>query len=60
VLLLAVLASIATLPRQAQATVRIVGAQRVTSEEWKRSNRKREVVAREDGLKVRVRLIEFE
>jgi len=59
-LLLAVLASIATLPRQAQATVRIMGAQRVTSEEWKRSSRKRQIVIQEAGRKATIRLIELE
>jgi hypothetical protein len=46
--------------QQAHATVRIVQAQRVTSGDWQRSRRKREIVVLESGRKVTIRLIEFE
>ena len=46
--------------QQARASVHIVKAQRVTREEWERSRLKREVIVRDDGRQVTVRLIEFE
>jgi hypothetical protein len=60
VLLLAAIAAMTTPHQQAQASVRIIRAQRVNKEEWERSARRREIVVREDGRKVIVRLIEFE
>jgi hypothetical protein len=60
VLLFAAIAAVTTPPQQAQASVRIVRAQRVTMEEWERSARKREIVVREGERKVIVRVIEFE
>ena len=56
--LLAIVASANSL--QARASVHIVKAQRVTREEWERSRLKREVIVRDDGRQVTVRLIEFE
>ena len=59
-LLLAALASTVAQAPPVQATVRIVRAQRITREEWQRSRRKREIVVKEEGRKMTVRLIEFE
>ena len=59
-LLLAAFASTVAQAPPVQATVRIVRGQRITREEWQRSRRKREIVVKEDGRKVAVRLIEFE
>lgn len=58
-LFLAAIAAAAT-PQQVRASVRIVKAQRVTQEEWERSTRRREIVVKEGGRKVTIRLIEFE
>jgi hypothetical protein len=58
-LLLAAFAAAAT-PPQARATVRIVRAERITSEGWRRSSRRREIVVRDGDRLVRVRLVEFE
>ena len=65
-LLLAALApALAPVPNvrpQAQATVRIVHAVRVTKEEWERlpRSRSRETFVVEGGRQLTVRLIEFE
>lgn len=58
-LLLAALAA-ATPQFPARATVRIVRAQKVDSQEWQRPGRKREIVRSEYGRPVRIRVIEFE
>jgi hypothetical protein len=60
VLLLAAIAAMTGPQQQVQASVRIMRAQRVNKEEWERSARRREIVVREDGRKVIVRVIEFE
>jgi hypothetical protein len=60
VLLLSAIAAMTSPQQQAQASVRIIRAQRVNKEEWERSARRRQIVVREDGRKVIVRLIEFE
>jgi hypothetical protein len=54
------LAVIAATPVRAEAIVRIQQAQRVTKEEWERSRRNREIVARENGRTLIIRLIELE
>jgi hypothetical protein len=58
-LFLVAIAAAAT-PQRVRASVRIVKAQRVTQEEWERSTRRREIVVKEGGRKVTIRLIEFE
>jgi hypothetical protein len=60
VLLFAAIAAASTPPQQVRASVRILHAQRVTKEEWERSERKREIVLREGERKIIVRVIEFE
>jgi hypothetical protein len=60
VFLFAAIVSATPLPQQAQATVRIVQAQRVTHEDWDRSARKRQIEIIEDGRTMTIRLIEFE
>ena len=56
----AAIAAAATPPPRIEVTVRIQKAQRVTSEEWQRAGRQREIIVREDGRVLIVRLIELE
>ena len=58
--LLAALAAAANPAVQARASVRIVKSAPVNRQSWERSARRRQVVVREDGREVAIRLIDFE
>ena len=59
-MLFALIATLATQPAQARATVRIMPAARISRDEWKKAPGRREIVIEEKGQQVTVRLVEFE
>ena len=58
--LLAAIAAVTSPPVQARASVRIARAAPVNRESWERSARRGEILVREGGRAVTIRLIEFE
>jgi hypothetical protein len=58
--LLAALAAAANPAVQARASVRIVKSGQVNRQSWERSSRRRQVIVREGGREVAIRLIDFE